>query len=445
LVGVAIAMLAFAGVARADDNGSMGGNGGGGDQLTQPGDNTGAAPIDNSGETPAATPDEGYTGRAPLMNLLDRAHVAGALDSLGIDISGYAEAGYLYDFSTPANNSPPKTAPADFIFFPGAYKNSLILDQLDLTIQRNADASKGNWDWGFKFSTFYGRDAFYTHSNGILDEDNKHGGTNGEIDQLDIPEAYVSVAAPVAGGLNVNFGKFTNPLGVEQINPTENLFYTHSYAFSYGMPFTLTGVVGSLKLTNDINQDQYTNIILGVSRGWNQSYYDNNSDPDAIVGITGHLTGVDWKVQMIIGPEGVLPYGPSDDHDLWVLPDANVKLKLADNMTFTADGFLGNAQNLSTWGGFSGYLSYILGPHVTFNGRAEYYHDGKGVTTGVGGGSVDYAELTVGSDLKPLPYNEWLSTLAFRPEIRYDWASRGVYDATRSSQLTFAVDALWKF
>jgi hypothetical protein len=445
LVSVAVAMLAFAGVARADDSGSTGG--GGGDQITTPDQNP--PPEQNPGENPAETPAtpaaNPVAGRAPLMNLLDRAHVAGFLDSLGIDIRGYVEVGYLYDLTTPTNNSPPKTAPANFIFFPGAYKNSFMLNQLDLTLERVADASKGNFDWGFKFSTYYGRDAFYTHSNGILDQDNKHGGTNDQIDQLDIPEAYLTAALPVAGGLNVNFGKFTDPLGVEQINPTENLFYTHSYAFSYGMPFTLTGVISSLKLTNDINSDQYTNIILGISRGWNQSYYDNNGDPDGIVGVTGHLTGIDWKLQMIVGPEGVLPYGPPDDHDLWVLPDANVTIKANDQLSFTGDAFLGNAQNLSTWDGVSGYVSYILGKHVTLNGRAEYYHDGHGVTTGVGGGGVDYYELTAGAAITPMPNSEWLSTLTFRPEFRYDWASRSVFDATHSNQLTFAIDAFWKF
>ena len=68
---------------------------------------------------------------------------------------------------------------------------------------------KGDWDFGFNVEAGYGRDDYFTHSNGILDQHNKQasllineggalvpqGGT-GNDDQLDLLQANVELGIP---------------------------------------------------------------------------------------------------------------------------------------------------------------------------------------------------------------------------------------------------------
>ena len=100
----------------------------------------------------------------------------------------------------------------------------------------------------------------------------------------------------------------------------------------------------------------------------------------------------------------------------------------------------------------------------TVNARAEFYHDGKGHTTGIsglmgsnntpiGGRDTNYFEVTTGVSITPMPDNQWLSGLTIRPEVRIDFADRGVFDGSSSfdtpegnaTQLTCAIDAYYKF
>jgi hypothetical protein len=435
LAGVAIVMLALAGAARAQDTGSTdnGNNGNNGGEMTNP------------GETPATPSNPTPTTPSPLMDGLDHLGISGPLDAANINIYGHVEGGYLYDFTKPENVTPPRTAPGDDIFFAGPYKDSLMLNQLDLAIERAVDVNKGTFDVGFKVEAYYGRDAFFTHSNGILDNDNKGGGVNGSDDQLDLLQAYVDATLPFFSGITLTAGKFVSIMGVETINPTTDTFYTHSYAFSYGLPFTYTGVLSTLNLPDQTDAAEVSSLTFGISRGWNQSTSDNNGVPDGLFQYAHKGSWLSYKFNLNYGPEGFLQYGPSDNHDWWEIPEAQVTLKASDQVSFTVDGLVGNAAHLSTWDDLAGYVTYTIDPTWALSLRAEYYHDGHGVTTGVGGGDVDYGEATYGVAITPLPGDEWFGGLVIRPEIRYDWADRPVFDADHSTQLTAAMDVYFKF
>ena len=279
----------------------------------------------------------------------------------------------------------------------------------------------------------------------MLDEDNKNGGTTGPDDQLDLPQAYIDAVIPVWNGIEVKAGKMADLLGVETINPTKNVFYTHSYLFSYGTPFTQTGVLGTINMPSDISSTESSTMTFGLTRGWNQSTEDNNGVPDGYFQFAHRGDWLSYEFNFNYGPQGVLPYGPSDNHDWWEIPEANVTLKASDQLSFTADGLVGNAAHLSTWDDLAGYVTYIIDPRWAISLRTEYYHDGHGVTTGVGGGDVDYGEATIGVAITPLPGDEWFGGLVIRPELRYDWADRAVFDASHSTQLTSAIDVYYKF
>ena len=320
-----------------------------------------------------------------------------------------------------------------------------MLNQVDFSISRPVDPSQGNWDVGFKLEMMYGTDGFFTHSNGILDQSNKSGGVSGPNNQPDLLQAYVSFGIPLVGGLTIDAGKFEDVLGYERINPTQNAFYTHSYGFSYGLPFTETGLLATYHfLRNELNTDS-TTFTLGITRGWNQSIYDNNSEPDGLFKLTHHTGPLDWQFGMIFGPEGVLPYGPPDNHNWWGEFDANGSVSLADNMSVSGDVLIGNAESSGTWCSIAGYFHYQIDPHVALNARGEFYHDGKGLTTGVGGPDLNYWEATLGLAVTPMPGSQWFGNLMIRPELRYDWADQPVYDFVNFSQLVAAVDVTYRF
>jgi hypothetical protein len=147
----------------------------------------------------------------------------------------------------------------------------------------------------------------------------------------------------------------------------------------------------------------------------------------------------------LVGPEGVLPYGPSDNSHLWVVPEAIVNWKVADQFTISGDLLYGDATQLTQWFSAALYLKYAIDPHVSINTRFEYYHDGKGVTTGVGGNDINYWEATVGVAVTPLPNNWVFQGLVIRPEVRYDYADEAVFDFENFGQLTASMDIYWKF
>jgi hypothetical protein len=432
LVGVAAVMLTLAGAALADDN-SM---------TTPPPPDQPMPSGDQSAtpETPAAAPAEAAPSEGAIMQGFDAIGIGKGMKDLNLSIYGYVDLGYLHDFTVAHNITPPKTAPGDDIFFAGPYKNQFMLNQADLAIERTIDPSKGNFDIGFKIEGDFGRDAFFTHSTGVLDETNKAGGT-GPDDQLDILQAYVTVALPIQG-LSLKAGKFTSLLGSEQIDPTANQLYTHSYEFSYGEPFTQTGAL-IIYTINDTSGGGSWTLVGGATRGWNQTLYTNS--PDGVFQLSRLNGSLSWTVNFLVGPEGVLPYGPADYSDWWFVPEAIASYKISDQMSISGDLLYGDATHLTQWFGFAAYLHYGFDKFIAFNARAEYYYDEGGVTTGVGGADLNYFEATLGLALTPLPDSSLFQSLTIRPEIREDIANQRVFDFTQRDQLTAAVDLYWKF
>ena len=431
LVGAVAAVLAIGSVAWADD--SVAGNS---PAISLASDTQVVAPQSQDGTAQPLSADEAAAPapRKPLMNALDKVGLAKPLDSIGINIYGFVEAGYLYDATVPHNITPPRTAPGDLIFFPGPYKDQVLLDQLDLNIERVVDASKGKFDVGFHVEGYYGRDAFFTHSNGILDENNKHGG--GQEVSFDMDQAYLTFAVPVGSGLTVKAGKFVTLFGEETINPTNNYLYTHSYEFSYGIPFTQTGILASYNLSDKLS------LTGGITRGWNQSSSDNNGAIDflgeAVYTWSDKLT---LTANLAVGPEAF-----HDNADYFLVPEILGSYKLSDQLTLVGDVLYGFANNIAQWWGIAGYADYAYSSMFSLNARLEYYHDGNGATTGTGNGSdVNFWEVTGGVAVTPLPDNEWLRTLVVRPEVRFDWADQGVYDFSKFNQFSAAVDLIYSY
>lgn len=445
-LGLALLTVACSGVVVFGDDTNSNSMGNGNDQLP-PADQVEAPPSDQT-PPPAAAPTAPTYG--PFMQALEGLGIGKSLESWGFNFHGYVEGGYLYDLTVPHDQTASNEAPGDDIYFAGPYKNSLMLNQADVSIERDmVNLPKGDWDFGFDVEAGYGRDFFFTHSNGILDQHNKQALTNngqgtGNDDQLDLLQAYVQLGIPLGTGLTVEGGKFLSMLGYEKIDPTQNMFYTHSYGFSYGKPYTMTG--GLLSYTfSDPSTTTYSSITGGITRGWNQSIYDNNGDVDGVIQFKLHSDSFDLYVNSMIGPEGVLPYGPSDYAHWWWVPETILNWRISDQFTTAFDVLYGDAPATSQWLSIATYFQYAIDPHVALGTRVEYYHDGRGVTTGVGGQDINYFELTIGATLTPVPDSPFLSTLKIRPEIRGDYADHPVFDFSKWNEVTASVDVIYRF
>jgi hypothetical protein len=384
--------------------------------------------------------DDSTPPPTPIMWGLEKVGVGKALENWGIAIGGYAEVGYMYDLTVPRDISPAKTAPGDALNFNGAYKNSVDPDQFDVAITRAIDATKGKWDVGFGVEGNYGRDATYFHSDGIYDNTVKDG--TGGFAQPDLLQAYFDVAVPVGGGLLVKGGKFLTLIGNEVISPVGNAFYTHSYTFSYGEPLTNTGLTGTYYFNSTWN------ATAGITRGWNQSTIDNNGDPDGIAQVNYNGDKLTAYFNLETGPGDTSLVNHDNTNNVF-LPNIVASYKLSDQLTVTGEGLWGYYNALTQWYGLVGYASYAFSSQLTFNVRAEWYGDENGFTTGsaaIHPGCTNFYEVTVGAKITPLPNDNLLKNLSFRPELRLDAADHSVLDpngagAGHPNEVTASIDA----
>lgn len=406
-------------------------------------------------EPPASTSDRGIEEVKPsespvpppglLMSILGKAGLAGPLDKAGINVYGYIEGGYMYDFSAPSDHHGPT-----FIGFNG-FKNEAILDKISLNVERTVDPARKKFDFGFHVEGIWGADSAFIHSNGLLDRQ------TGRY-QLDLLQAYVDLGLPGIP-VRIRAGKWIELAGFEQFSaniygtfgdPAKAL-YSYSYQFLYAEPGTQTGVLVTYAPTPRFLLD------IGFTRGWNQSIRDSNGAPDFLLRATFAPTDTTTLIfVMTEGPEfpiGVgrnLPRG--DAHDWWTALDLVVNQKVSERLNVglgidyvDAPHIPGLRGGAKQWGGAAGYVSYAFDPHITLNTRLEWYKDAAhGFSTGAPV-SANYYETTLGVAIKPFPNEKILSKLLFRPEVRYDHADHPVFNRGDKNQLTFSVGALFTF
>jgi hypothetical protein len=212
------------------------------------------------------------------MLLLDRVGVGRPLDDAHINLYGHVEVGYTHNFARPPVlhfHNRRLGLEFDSVHLQNLGRgfdiadNLLLLNQLDLTIERVVDASKKRWDVGGRAELLYGADAELVHANGLGEHFNVRTLPDYQFDPLQL---YVDVAVPVGNGLRLRFGKFTY---FYAIDPNESVFYSHSFTLaSASGAGTLTQAAVPLTLSGG-SAEYYLNDRLtvegGVSVGWNQA------------------------------------------------------------------------------------------------------------------------------------------------------------------------------
>ncbi len=260
--------------------------------------------------------------------------------------------------------------------------------------------------------------------------------------QFDLEQAYVDVAVPVGNGLRIRAGKFVTLVGYETINPTTNPLFSHSFLFTFAEPLTQTGIYGTYAFNDQITLD------AGIDRGWDQSLTDNNAAIEGF-GRVSYVTA-DKKTNIY----GTLLCGPQlggDSGHYRTLFDLVVNYQWSDQISLGLNGdyVYGSAEDPKSgdeaqYFGLAGYASYKINDYFTVNGRAEWFNDNDGAR--VAGTAANYYEGTLGVNITPFPQDALGSNWKIRPEVRYDYASKGIFDGgTQNWQCTGAIETYFTY
>jgi hypothetical protein len=357
--------------------------------------------------------------------------------------------------------------------------NTVLLNQLLLTANKPLDPKATDFDWGFKLQGMYGSDARYTQFLGELNRVNPN-----DRNQLDVVEANVLFHLPVLfeGGVDVKAGQYSTPIGYETIDPSTNLFYSHSYIFNFGIPLKHTGIL----TTSHVNS--MLDVYLGVDTGVNTTFGPLGDNNGAVAFLGGvNLTLMDGNLTVLalshIGPENATralsPAGFNANGYFRYLNDIVITYKATTNLTFVTelnwirddfDGiFTAGKPTTANAFGLAQYVSYALSDTLTLNGRAELYRDDnnffvesfqangsfvqaeQGFTAGIGtspGKTTTYGALTAGVTYKPPGLPPVISGLLIRPEIRWDTdlgGTKAFNGHQDNSQVTIASDVVLTF
>lgn len=336
--------------------------------------------------------------------------------------------------------------------------NEFLLNQAVITFERTLPSGLTAFDWGFKLQAMMGSDARSIHALGLLDN------TMNETIEPDIVEAYLALHFPIlsAGGVDLKLGKFVTLEGNETIDPRANFFYSHTYLFDFGIPFTHTGALAIWHATPQVD------LYGGVTRGVNTSIDDNN-DSLAFHGGVG-LNLLEGKFTALatthIGPETV-----GNNHDNRYVNDLTFTAKLTTKFTAITDlNYAYDEAAHATGYGIAQQFLYTINDVFSVGLRGEVWRDADGfyvasfaenddvldVLRGgnvtldprtVGGGRTTYGAVTISVNIKP-PVPKPLAGLVIRPEVRYDRSlndTRPFNDSNDRDQFTASIDFLLTF
>ncbi|WP_239253444.1 outer membrane beta-barrel protein, partial [Candidatus Nitrotoga sp. M5] len=213
------------------------------------------------------------------------------LKEYGIEIGGWINAGITYNANNPANGFNGPVTFAD-------RSNELQLNQFNVFMERAVATEGKAWDLGGRFDFMFGTDAIFAQAYGIPELDINTGQplnrstwdlnlccSASRFYNIALPQAYIETYIPVGNGLSFKIGHFYSPTGYETVPAPNNFFYTRSYTFSNGEPFTHTGLVGNYTVNK--NWAFMGGVITGsATGGWDGGWDKEKSNLGGIAGTT---------------------------------------------------------------------------------------------------------------------------------------------------------------
>ncbi|MFH0351117.1 MAG: porin [Chromatiales bacterium] len=368
----------------------------------------------------------------------------------GVKVRGWVDTNYVFNFNEPDRGT--VNAGQPFSAIKGRdvsiegrtfdiHHNSFNLSLAELEIEKVPEFG----GVGFKFDMAFGetQDVIVDTIRGSVGP----GAAEDSVTDFDktFQHASVSYLAPLGRGLRIDAGKFVTHIGGETIETVKNWNYSHSFFYTYGIPFQDTGVHVSYPWTDTFYTDFY------VLNGYNVTI-DNNDDKTFGPAI-GWLPvpGLAIYANYLGGPE------QTDNNADWRhLVDTQVFLGPFDGWNFLVNfdyGWDENERNAAaglgpadaTWWGLAGYARYKVTDWFEPSLRVEYYSDNDGFTTLV---PQDLWGVTLSLNTR-IGLGKGTAIL-LRPEVRYDRSDADFFTddedfRTKKHQWTLGVGAAFFF
>lgn len=249
-----------------------------------------------------------------------------------------------------------------------------------------------------------------------------------ETDKI-FQHASVSYVAPIGKGLRFDFGKFVTHIGGETIAGIKNNNFSHTYFYSFAIPFQDTG----LRVNYPWNDNFYTELY--VLNGWNTTI-DNDKQKSVGLSFGWTIGPVSWYVNYLGGEESdtlTAPFG-----------SRSTMRNLIDSQLFYSIGALNLGLNFDwgkqkdipgallaqpvtgntdvSWSGYTFYARYKVTDRFEPSLRYELYNDPDGFTVGTVADTFNSVTLTLNYKLGSGPG----SYILVRPEFRWDKADKNV-------------------
>jgi hypothetical protein len=359
----------------------------------------------------------------------------------GIHFRGWIDAYVDYNFNNPTSDVVNALQSTTAVKAPNAtiqgrtfdvHSNSFTLDLAELEVEKIPEVG----GVGFKFDMAFG-DTQNIYNDTIIGAT----GSN-SLSQFDktFQHASISYIAPIGKGLRFDFGKFVTHIGGETIESIKNANFSHSFFYTYAIPFQDYG----LRVHYDFNSKLYSELY--VLNGWNVGFDNNRGKtygysfsytPSARFSVVANWLG---------GPE------QTNNISHWRnLGDFQIYFNTPKFRTMTNIDVAREAKALSNgkdtrWEGVAEVLRYRVSERFDPSFRFEWYRDPDGFTTGVGQNlfgftaTLDYF-LGKGANDKIL----------VRPEFRYDHSTADFFSMhstpglTRKYQSTVGLDMVYYF
>jgi hypothetical protein len=355
----------------------------------------------------------------------------------GVVLSGYVDAGYIYNFTNASNPSIFGRNATD-----GQAKGDFSLNAFKLTLQK-ALSDKNEFQAGFRADVKIGEDASNLNTRPLAPLD------QGSSDTVSLDQAYIIVRAPIGNGLDITVGKFAALLGYEVDDRPANLNITHGYDYVFQTShqtgvklfYPVNDIIElQLAVTNGSGIDTNANTVGNLTDTSSDGYAVN-----ATVNIKAPGGNANWFNGIYVS-EGTADGFTNDESAFqwnswgnWAPKFANDKLLLGFSTTLgdssDSDDTVGSDGGYTYFTG-SLYAKYQFTQIFSLAGRGSYLHSIDGAPLAVSSaenGDAYSFTLTAGFNL--------LENLLVRAEYRADV----ITSADQGIANTVAVQAVYTF
>jgi Putative beta-barrel porin-2, OmpL-like. bbp2 len=236
-----------------------------------------------------------------------------------------------------------------------------------------------------------------------------------------VEQAFVTVVVPAGRGIQIDVGKFSTPVGLEDNESVTNWNYSRSFLYSWAEPSLHVGVRASYQASDRLS------LSLFWLNGWNSNVVGGDS-MRSFAGAVSHRPNERWALVLVyLGGlerpptqlDGKLSFRNVLSGSMTYMPVKPVTFSLA--VDYGNDCALGGVN----WWGVAGYARLQARSWLAATVRGEYFADPDGFTTGT---RQQLAEATATLEAE---HSAGRARLLARLEYRHDQSNRRPFEGAQ--------------